>query len=446
MSTPIDHPRFTCALGGALSAITSLPKAIPIIHGSGGCGGNLHMAHYAGSGFYGAGYCGGTSLPGSNIVENEVVFGGSDRLSEQIRTTHELMDGELYVVVSACMTDIIGDDIQSVVQEHRDNGIPVIGIETGGFKGNSYKGYDLLLDGLFRHYLKPAAEINTRLVNLWGLVPGQDPFFRGDLLELKRLLGLLGLEVNTLFAPDETLDNLRSAPAAAANLVVSRAYGVDPARTFEERFATPFKVVDLPVGAVATARFLREVTAALGLDPQATEAVIARENDLYYRIFERSSDLFTDVDMQFYAAVVGNATTTLPITRFLNEELGWLTDLAVVSDGLDEQFHAAVIDGYDRLESGYQPTIIFETDAGQIPAHLARLWPATDGNRYAPIFSPAYILGSTIEGELAANIGARHLGISFPLNNRVVMNKGYAGYRGGLSLAEDLMSFAIPGR
>lgn len=446
MSTHVDHPRFTCALGGALSAITSLPKVIPIIHGAGGCGGNLHMAHYAGSGFYGAGYCGGTSLPGSNIVEHEVVFGGGDRLSEQIRTTHELMDGDLYVVVTACMTDIIGDDIQSVIHEHQTNGIPVIGLETGGFKGTSYKGYDLLLEGLFRHYLQPSQDRNPKLVNLWGLVPGQDPFFRGDLLELKRLLGLLGLAVNTFFAPDETLDNLRSAPTAAANLVVSRAYGVQPAKLFEERFNVPFHVVDLPVGAVATAHFLREVTGFLKLDPQVTEAVIARENDLYYRIFERSSDLFTDVDMQFYAAVVANATTTLPITRFLNEELGWLTDLAVVSDGLEEQFQATVTAGYDRLASGYQPTIVFETDAQQIPAHLAKLWPSTNGNRYAPTYAPAYILGSTIEGELAANIGARHLGISFPLNNRVVLGKGYAGYRGGLNLTEDLMSFAIPGR
>lgn len=446
MSTHVDHPRFTCALGGALSAITSLPKVIPIIHGAGGCGGNLHMAHYAGSGFYGAGYCGGTSLPGSNIVEHEVVFGGGDRLSEQIRTTHELMDGDLYVVVTACMTDIIGDDIQSVIHEHQANGIPVIGIETGGFKGTSYKGYDLLLEGLFRHYLQPAQDWNPKLVNLWGLVPGQDPFFRGDLLELKRLLGLLGLEVNTFFAPDETLENLTNATSAAANIVLSRAYGVQPARVFEERFNVPFHVVDLPIGAVATARFLREVTEFLKLDPQVTEAVINFENDLYYRIFERASDLFTDVDMQFYTAVVANATTTLPITRFLNEELGWLTDLAVISDGLDEQFQATVTAGYDRLPSGYQPTIVFETDASQIPAHLAKLWPATNGNRYAPTYAPAYILGSTIEGELAANIGARHLGISFPLNNRVVLGKGYAGYRGGLNLTEDLLSFAIPGR
>ena len=446
MSTHVDHPRFTCALGGALSAITALPRVIPIIHGSGGCGGNLHMAHYAGSGFYGAGYCGGTSLPGSNIVEHEVVFGGSERLSEQIRTTAEIMDGDLYVVVTACMTDIIGDDIHAVVQEHRANGLPVIGIETGGFKGNSYQGYDLLLEGLFRHYLQPAPVREERLVNLWGLVPGQDPFFRGDLLELKRLLGLLGLRVNTFFAPDETLDNLRSAPVAAANLVVSRTYGVAPARVFEERFGTPFRVVDLPVGAVASARFLREVAAFLGLDSTAVEAVIAREEALYYRILERSSDFFTDVDMQFHSVVVGNATTTLPVTRFLNEELGWLTDLAVVSDAIDERFHGVVAEGSDRFESGYRPTVVFETDAGRIPVHLARVWPPSNGDRYAPTFTPAYVLGSTLEGDLAAAIGARHLGISYPLNSRVVLARGYAGYGGGLNLVEDLMSAAIPGR
>ena len=65
----------------------------------------------------GTGYCGGTGIPSSNIGEKEVIFGGAKRLETQINSTLEVMKGELFIVLTACMTDIIGEDVESVLKD-----------------------------------------------------------------------------------------------------------------------------------------------------------------------------------------------------------------------------------------------------------------------------------------------------------------------------------------
>lgn len=38
MSNIIESPRFSCALGGALSTVTAIEGYVPIIHAGPGCG------------------------------------------------------------------------------------------------------------------------------------------------------------------------------------------------------------------------------------------------------------------------------------------------------------------------------------------------------------------------------------------------------------------------
>ena len=81
MSNFIERPRYTCALGGALSTLRAIPRAIPIVHAASGCGYNLFNATNSGSAYLGGGYCGSTSLPSSNVTEREIVFGGEKAIA-----------------------------------------------------------------------------------------------------------------------------------------------------------------------------------------------------------------------------------------------------------------------------------------------------------------------------------------------------------------------------
>ena len=50
------------------------------------------------------------------------------------------------------------------------------------------------------------------------------------------------------------------------------------------------------------------------------------------------------------------------------------------------------------------------------------------------------VLGSALEEGVAAELGAPFLQLSFPLSDRVVLSRSYAGYHGAAILLEDLGS------
>ncbi|HEY3379889.1 MAG TPA: nitrogenase component 1, partial [Armatimonadota bacterium] len=110
-SSFIERPRYLCSLGGAMGTVTALPGAIPILHAAAGCAGNITWTQNGGSGLQVGGYCGGLSVPSSNVREREVVFGGDERLREEIANTLKIIDGDLYIVLTGCVTEIIGDDV-----------------------------------------------------------------------------------------------------------------------------------------------------------------------------------------------------------------------------------------------------------------------------------------------------------------------------------------------
>ncbi len=173
MSSFIEKPRFTCPLGGALATVGALTRAVPILHASQGCGGNSNGAIMQGAGHLGSGYCGGASIPASGIGEQQIVFGGVARLEEQIESTLEVIDADLFVVITGCTAEIIGDDVASVIRNYRategEDRPPLVHASGAGFKGNSYFGYDSVLQSLFRDYVTPAPVKKKGKVNVWGI-------------------------------------------------------------------------------------------------------------------------------------------------------------------------------------------------------------------------------------------------------------------------------------
>jgi nitrogenase molybdenum-iron protein beta chain len=442
----VERPRYTCAQGGAAATVTALPGGIPILHSPSGCAGNFAWTQNGGSGLQVGGYCGTLAIPSSSIQERDVVFGGDSRLREQIENTLKIMDGSLYAVLTSCVTEIIGDDIKTVVSDFRGQGVPIIGAETGGFKGNSYLGYDLVLQSLFRDFLERGVEKKRKRVNLWGVVPNYDPFWRGNLEEVRRLLELLGLEVNSFFLADDSIDGIRQAGSASLNIVLSHVYGLGAAALFEEVHGTPYISVPLPVGASATESFLRAAGKASGINTKHTESVISSEKTRYFRYLEPLTDCYNDLDLQRYAVVVGDANYAVALTKSLADDLGWLPELAVCTDPLGKDVQERVAAQLDVLESGYETTLIFETDGSQVIHHLREKWPAAGNDKYRNAFGPAFVIGSSLDRELALEIGAPHLAVSFPVANRAVLDRGYTGFRGGLTLIEDLIGTIIAGR
>lgn len=421
MTTIIDTPRHSCALGGALSTVGAIKGLVPIIHGGPGCGGQVFYGQNFAGGYRGSGVLGGVSIPSTNTYEREVVFGGEDRLREQIRTTLELIKGDDYVVLTGCMVALIGDDVRAIVQEYKDQKTRVIFAETPGFKGGSNEGYEIVLSALIDQLAEKKPKIKRR-VNLLGIVPSQDVFWQGNLAEIERILTSIGLEVNTLFngIPFEEVG------ASELNIVLSPWAGVSVAEKLKENFGTPYIIHSLPIGAADTTAFVNRISSAMNLD---TKEFTSGEEEHFFQYIDKVADFLIDFDVQLHFATISDAGYAVALNRFLVNELGWLPSVAIVTDQVPEQ-HQAYIRNALKLGKGLAPKIIYESDSWKI-------WDEVEKRQ------PGFILGSSLDKEAAERIGAWRLSVSFPITDRVVLDRGYAGYHGATTLIEDILSSIV---
>ncbi len=423
----MEGSRNSCAQHGALQLFESIEGVIPVIHSTSGCG----VQHYLGVTRLTGGNdpFGSPPVSSSNIAEKHVVFGGSSRLREQLKNTVKVVRGDLYAIVTGCSTEMVGDDIAAMTKEGRDQDWPVIYANTPGFSGDVHNGYHLAVKALIEQLpgiWQSIGEKQSRLVNVWGIIPNQDPFWRGNLNELGRLLEGIGLVPNLLIGSGQGIASWKQLPEAAINLVVSP-WGELPARMLEELYSTPsIQLQGLPVGSEAGI-LLRSLTEQLGLDPLRTELFINREEALLNHQFARLADSYYRAGFQREFALVGESSQVVGISEFLGKYFGLLPRSLVITDNPPDILREALISRLSAIVPGYDTEVIFSEDRSEI----------TDVVRKG---GAQLILASSLELDVAVESGVPFLAVSFPLADRIVLDRGYAGYRGATALLEDIGS------
>lgn len=444
MSDFIERSKFSCALGGALSTIAAIPKAVPIVHASGGCAAALSGTYNLSAGYRGVGYCGGNMIPTSNISQSNIVFGGEEKLMGQIESTLKYLKGDIYIVVTGCQTEMIGDDSVGIASEYREQN--VIGVNTPGFKGNTLRGYDEVLSALIKEVVEKSNETEEKTINLLGIVPGHDVFYRGNIAHLTQLLGRIGVKVNSFFGEEASVEKIKNYGSAALTVVLSVTAGQRAASTFETVHKIPSITTELPIGPKASEDFLRLIGEKLGVERELIDNIIAEETNYFYSYLERIVDVASDLDFQRYAVVITDSFYAYPITDFITEELGWIPHFVSINDISEQQQQEEYIKKFDRLTSATKPQVIFENKTGLTAKKLRNSWPNNKNQKYYDALGPLYLIGSVVERTLAAQYGAGFLSVAFPVSNRAVLNKGYAGFRGALTLTEDILSNLVASR
>jgi nitrogenase molybdenum-iron protein beta chain len=428
-----------------LAAAGTLPETVPILHAGPGCAGNFAWTNNGAAALNVTGPCISLSVPATNLQEGEVVFGGLERLREEIDETLKIMEGNLYFVITGCLPEVIGDDVASLVTEFRGKKVPIVLASTPGFKGDSYLGYGEVLNTLVKNVIKKGTPLNNKLVNIWGVPPFFDPFWRGNLLGLKELISSLGFEANVFFGPEAKLSTIKKAGGAVLNILVSGLYGLDAAELFYEIHGIQYINAPLPFGTGASERFLQIVGRALKVPKNKIKKAIEEQRARRYAYLEPIVDVYNDMEAQRHVLIVGDANYALALSDFFAEDLGWIPELAVVTNSLNPEDKEKLLAFHKEIGGPGPERLIFEHRADAIGNAAKDIWNG-NGQKYFNSRQPIFVAGSSLERALAQDLGAAHLSLSYPISNRAVLSKGFTGYFGGLELTEDLLSACIAGR
>lgn len=432
----ISRPRYGCAIGAMYTA-AAIPGVVPITHCGPGCADKQYVSLAFYNGFQGGGYSGGAVPPSSNISEKEVVFGGDNRLRELIQASTKIMAADLFVVLTGCIPDIVGDDIPSVVGEFQHKGVPIVYAETGGFHGNNLTGHETVVRAIIDQFIGDYSGDRVKnTVNVWTEVPYQNTYWRGDLGEIKRILEGIGLKVNILFGHDsrgvrEWLD----IPKAAFNLVISPWVGLGIAEHLHAKYNQPYlHIPAIPIGALETTEFLRKVSKFAGVNPRFTEEFINKEEESYYKYLEDFSDFYSEywwgVPARF--AVVSDSIYNLSITKFLVKQLGLISVKQIITENTPEEYKEQVREEFRHIDHDVNLEVEFLEDGYLIEESLR-----------TAAEKPAIIFGTTWDRDIAKELKGNIVEIGFPSSYEVVLSRSYVGYKGALSLIEKIFTVAI---
>ena len=158
MSEIMENPKGGCVLAGINSVLGAIDRVCPVYHSGPGCCMQTTAADQGQSGHKNSCFLSGVSLPSSNMLEKEVVFGGLDKLKSTIKGALEIIDADAYFVLTGCTAGIIGDDVVSVAEEFREQGYEVYAIDTPGFAGDSNLGYEIVWNNLIDNVIEEPSE------------------------------------------------------------------------------------------------------------------------------------------------------------------------------------------------------------------------------------------------------------------------------------------------
>ena len=434
MSGTIEQPRFTCALGSCQSVV-AIKKGVPILHSGPGCGGQITRLIGQGEG-----YAGGSTAPCTNAEEADVVFGGEKKLRSVIENSFKVIDGDIYVVLTGCTAAITGDDIAAVTGEFQAEDKPIVYVEEGGFKSNNYASHERLVNAIIDQYVdkfKANDEKVEGLVNVFASIPYQDPYWSGNLEGIKKVLEDIGLKVNILFGNEsEGVSEWKSIPQAEFNIFAGSWAGLDIVKHLKRKYGTPYLHFPYtPIGAKETSKFLRAVAEFGNLNQEKVEAYIDREEKKFYAHIDKMASFMLEfrygIPRRFYT--LADASNALGFSKFFLNELGIIPGIQFIVDDIPEKYQESVLEEFSKISDlqTRDVKVVFDPDAGLDQKKLLE-----DAKDYQD--KRLLILGSSWDKHIADELHADLLIISVPVQHRLVMNCGYAGYEGGLRAIEDI--------
>ncbi len=301
---PGEGAEKSCAYDGARVVLMPITDVIHLVHGPIACAGNSwdnRGARSSGSQLFRRGFT-------TEILENDVVFGGEKKLYKAIRELAERYpEAKAIFVYATCVTAMTGDDIEAVCTAAQDKvSMPVIPVNAPGFIGDKNIGNRLAGEVMFKYVIGTAEPefVTDYDINLIG-----EYNIAGDLWGMLPLFDRLGIRILSCFSGDARFEDLRYAHRAKLNVIICSKSLTNLAKKMQKKYGMPY-LEESFYGMTDIAKALRDIARELdnavnGLEKRvmqerverliAEEEVKCREKLAPYRarLEGKSSVLFT---------------------------------------------------------------------------------------------------------------------------------------------------------
>ena len=323
-------------------------------------------------------YFGQPRVPCSYLDNSDYVFGSTDKLVETLTYIRDNVKFDLLCIVNSPGAALIGDDLAGIAGRVVADK-PVVAVETPGFSSDVCKGYETavlrLIDEVVLPFvdgessgevpatptkssgeatsnaklgLNPAFEPAPRSVNILGM----SLFHRnctGDVIELKHLMELCGIEVNCVLCADCDNESIKKLPDAALNIVIHPEYAGETAKHLHKLFSTPYYVCDgPPIGFGATETFINDICSRLGADSSRFTEYCERARARAYSFVSRINSL-RGLPRGMTFAVEGTYSEIYAYTSFLVRYFGMIPVCASVLNPDSDCFREKLCELYDEF-------------------------------------------------------------------------------------------------
>jgi len=256
----------------------------------------------------------------SEITDTDVILGIGDKLVQAVDLLARKRPCECIAIVNSCSLSLIGEDASNILKDHALSD-HILYLESTGCSKSFAKGFSEAIIQLIGKVAEPQAKFLDATVNILGL-PITQYSWKHDIRELRRLMTLGGIRVNTVLAAQSSLEEIRRLPAAGLNVVINPDYGLSIARFLEERYRLPYVATErMPIGFDATRTLMDRILGFFNL-PAAGELEEEEHRCRKEAVLALSHSQRTDFLRGLPVAVFGEYDFVSGLSLFLREYLG----------------------------------------------------------------------------------------------------------------------------
>ncbi|THB66579.1 MAG: nitrogenase iron-molybdenum cofactor biosynthesis protein NifE [Desulfovibrio sp.] len=339
-----------CVFCGSRVVLYPIADALHLVHGPIGCavytwdirgalssGPELHRLSFS-----------------TDLKEKDVIFGGEKKLEAALNELIDRHQPKAAFVYSTCIVGLIGDDLEAVCRRVGEaKGIPVLPVQSEGFKGNKREGYKAACNAMWKLVgTAPIDDIPPLSVNILG-----DFNLAGEIWMVREYFQRMGVNVVANVTGDGRVHDIRRSHGAKLNLVQCSGATMDLAKMMKDEYGIPFirvsylGIEDMADSLYQVADFFQDQ------DPTIVERTAELVRSELSQLMPKLAELRKDLEGKRVAIYVGGAFKAFSLLKAFRH-LGMQVVLVGSQTGTKED--------YEELERITDPGTIIVDDANPL--------------------------------------------------------------------------------